>query len=81
VPFLELQDQHLFDKLTAADLTGVRQLIQRIDGFSIQFQLDAFEPTTFIAVKLIALIDAQLFITRKRIGFRSSRATLIREQI
>jgi hypothetical protein len=48
---------------------------------ALSFQFDTLQPTIFIAFKLIAFIDAQLFIARKRIGFRSSRATLIREQI
>ena len=51
----------------------------RLIGVELQF--DTLKPTIFIAFKLIAFINTQLFIARKRIRFRSSRSTLIREQI
>ena len=78
---LKLGDQHLFNELAAANISRVGQLVKRIDRVGVELQFDTLKPTIFIAFKLIAFIDTQLFIARKRISFRSSRSTLVREQI
>ena len=77
----QLVHQHLFDKIAAAHVAGFRQLIKRVDRIGVELQLNALQAANLIAFELIAFVDAQMFIALKRIGFRSTRATLICEQI
>lgn len=83
----DVADVHDIAKSSKEDLEAYDILLLGIPTWyygEAQCDWDDFFPTLEeidFNGKLVAFINTQLFIARKRISFRSSRSTLVREQI